>query len=117
MTDEENEDGLTEQDRRDIAQLNAELGSYEFPIRVPIFVPNSFGTPAMEVGIGVFENQDKLVIEFMDNAPGKAVRRIMRKDVVLGLQFVMLELKEVSNGGDQESSSEGPADPGTAEEA
>ena len=94
MTAEMNEDGLTEQDRRDIAEMNAELGSVEFPIRVPIFVPNSFGTPAMEVGVGVFENESTLTVHFIENAPGKAVRRMMRRDIVLGLQFVMLELEK-----------------------
>lgn len=102
MTDEE----LTERDRRELAQMSGEVGTYEFPIRVPIFVPNTFGQPAMEIGVGVFENEDRLVIDFLQNAPGRAVRRIMKRDIVLGLQFVMLELEtkptptEETNEGD-----------------
>lgn len=108
MNDEIDENGLTEKDRRDIAEINAELGTIEFPIRVPLFVPNSFGTPAMEIGVGVFENEDRLVIDFLENAPGKAVRRMMRRDIVLGLQFVMLELEEVPNTpASEEAPSEG----------
>lgn len=94
MTDE---DGLTERDRRELAQMSGEVGTVEFPVRVPLFVPDSFGNPAMEIGIGVFENEDRLVIDFLENAPGRAVRRIMKRDIVLGLQFVMLELEEVPN--------------------
>ena len=97
MTDEVDENGYTEKDRRDIAQINAEIGSIDFPIRVPIFVPDSFGAAKMEIGIGTFENPDRLVIDFLENAPGRAVRRIMQKDIVLGLQFVMLELETVQN--------------------
>lgn len=107
MSDEVDQDGLTEKDRRDIAEINAELGTIDFPIRVPIFVPNSVGTPTMEIGVGVFENPDRLVIDFLENAPGKAVRRIMKKDIVLGLQLVMLELEVEEHPTPEETTEEG----------
>lgn len=107
MTDEEvDENGYTAKDRRDIAEINAELGSIEFPIRVPLFVPDTFGNPKMEVGIGVFENEDRLTIDFLANAPGKAVRRMMRRDIVLGLQFVMLNLETEEETPNKENTDE-----------
>lgn len=61
----------------------------EKELAIPVFIPKEDGTAAVMVGNGRLL-KGRLVIDFKSSLPGVAIQRMLARDELMGLSFVML---------------------------